>query len=311
MYDLVAIGNPVYDYIKTPFLSTGSRVLSGCSTNAALVARKLGLERVALVGSLGPDYKSRFINDLVRYGIDPLGIIESKETGGFSLIYDEEGNRTLDILGIASKITPDTLPDESLKTHAILLGPILQEIDLELVEFITETSNAKIYLDPQGMIRQIDANNRIVRKCNRQMMKKIAECTFFFKPNEHESLEITGEDDPVKSARTIVDWGAKIAAVTLAHRGSIVYDNSTVEGHVYKIPAYKTIAKDPTGAGDTYAGAFIFAFLRNHDTIANNALFASAVASLKVEQSGPDFKVPRREVDLRVKALKEKLETIY
>jgi sugar/nucleoside kinase (ribokinase family) len=94
MYDLVAIGNPVYDFIKTPYLTTGSRVLSGCSTNAALVAKKLGLEKVGLIGSLGLDYKDRFLSDMKKYDIESLAIIESNETGGFSLIYNDEGGRT-------------------------------------------------------------------------------------------------------------------------------------------------------------------------------------------------------------------------
>jgi len=50
MYDLVAIGNPVYDEIITPYVRTEGRVLSGCSTNACLAAKKLGLENVALIG---------------------------------------------------------------------------------------------------------------------------------------------------------------------------------------------------------------------------------------------------------------------
>jgi sugar/nucleoside kinase (ribokinase family) len=311
MYDLVAIGNPVYDFIKTPYLTTGSRVLSGCSTNAALVAKKLGLEKVGLIGSLGLDYKDRFLSDMKKYDIESLAIIESNETGGFSLIYNDEGGRTLDVLGVASPITSKNLPDEALQTKAILLGPILQEIDLDLIRYIAETSKAKIFLDPQGLIRQIDQNKRVNRICDRKVMKQIAEYIFFFKPNEYESVEITGESDPVKSAKVITEWGAEIAAVTLAHRGSIICDHSTREERIFKIPAYQTVAKDPTGAGDTYAGSFIYAFLQTPETIAANALFASAVASIKVEQSGPDFKVPKDEVQKRVRSLEKELEILH
>ena len=49
---ITAIGNPVYDYIKTQKIDTKERVLSGCSTNAALALAKMGSD-VRLIGALG------------------------------------------------------------------------------------------------------------------------------------------------------------------------------------------------------------------------------------------------------------------
>ncbi|MHA1917267.1 MAG: carbohydrate kinase family protein [Candidatus Ranarchaeia archaeon] len=310
MYDLVTIGNPVYDYIKTPYLNTDNRVLSGCSTNAALVAKQLGIKKVALIGSIGSDQKKKFENDLNKYQIESSSLIIGKETGGFSLIYQEDGSRTLDILGIADPITPKNIPDKVLNTKAILLGPVLQEIDLELIRYISETSKAKLYLDPQGMIRKIGEDGRIIRICDRKIMKEVAKHIYFFKPNEYESVEITGEKDPVKSVITINEWGAEIAAVTLAHRGSVVYSENIQSDEIYLIPAFSTTAKDPTGAGDTYAGSFISATLLNNGNLSQNALFASAAASIKVEQTGPDFKVPIAEVKKRVNTIKGNMKVV-
>ena len=98
MYDLVAIGNPVYDEIITPHTQTSGRVLSGCSTNACLAAKRLGLRRVGLIGCLGADFKQQFQRDMDRYGIDILNAKPSENTGGFRLIYDAQGYRTLDVL---------------------------------------------------------------------------------------------------------------------------------------------------------------------------------------------------------------------
>ena len=80
---ITAIGNPVYDYIKTQKIETDGRVLSGCSTNAALALTKLG-EKVRLVGAVGNDFKAKFIEKLKSYNIEPV-IVPSKGTGGFSL----------------------------------------------------------------------------------------------------------------------------------------------------------------------------------------------------------------------------------
>ena len=55
---IVAFGNPVYDYIKTPSVTTGTRVLSGCSTNGCLALARLG-HATTLVGRIGADFHER------------------------------------------------------------------------------------------------------------------------------------------------------------------------------------------------------------------------------------------------------------
>src|ERR1700690_2475957 len=95
---VVAFGNPVYDIISTPALRRSDRVLSGCSTNACLALSKLELPSF-LVGCAGPDYRDSLKEDLQNRGVGSL-LYDSKETGGFGLIYDERGDRELSILGI-------------------------------------------------------------------------------------------------------------------------------------------------------------------------------------------------------------------
>ena len=65
---IVAFGNPVYDYIKTPTVTTGKRVLSGCSTNGCLALTRLG-HTTRLVGCIGADFYDRFLADTQRFGI--------------------------------------------------------------------------------------------------------------------------------------------------------------------------------------------------------------------------------------------------
>jgi sugar/nucleoside kinase (ribokinase family) len=198
-FDLVGIGNPVYDIIVTPSVKTEGRVLSGCSTNACLAAKRLGMNHVGLVGRIGQDFGDRFLEDMAKYGIeadlDPL----EGETGGFSLIYDDRGDRTLDVLGVAERITSKNIPDEYLDTSFFLIGPILGEVDLELIEFIRTSTDAKVFLDPQGLIRVIGNDQRITHTCDQTIFGKIARLVDFIKPNEHESKTITGLDDPAQA----------------------------------------------------------------------------------------------------------------
>ena len=135
MFDMVGIGNPVYDTIITPLSRTDGRVLSGCSTNACLAAKKLGLGRIGLVGAIGHDYAEKFQVDMAKYGIEASVDLSSHETGGFHLIYDMQGDRTLDVLGIAGKISAKNIPEEFLQSRFFLVGPIMGEVDLELIKF--------------------------------------------------------------------------------------------------------------------------------------------------------------------------------
>jgi sugar/nucleoside kinase (ribokinase family) len=301
-FDLVGIGNPVYDIIVTPSVKTEGRVLSGCSTNACLAARRLGMNHVGLVGRIGQDFGDRFLEDMAKYGIeadlDPL----EGETGGFSLIYDDHGDRTLDVLGVAERITSKNIPDEYLDTSFFLIGPILGEVDLELIEFIRTSTDAKVFLDPQGLIRVIGYDQRIMHTCDQAIFGKIARLVDFIKPNEHESKTITGLDDPTRALLQLKEMSPAVPIVTLAERGSILIEND----EIVRIPAFFTNAIDPTGAGDVYAGSFITEYSRTKN-IKDSGLFASAAASIMVEQVGPEFMMPPATVEDRRKSIRGQL----
>jgi sugar/nucleoside kinase (ribokinase family) len=68
-YDLVAMGNPVYDFITTPGTASGQRILSGCSTNVCLAARTLGMKKVMLVGNIGTDFSQEFRDEMRHHGV--------------------------------------------------------------------------------------------------------------------------------------------------------------------------------------------------------------------------------------------------
>jgi len=301
MFDLVGIGNPVYDSIVTPSSRTNGRVLSGCSTNACLAGKRLGLERVGLIGNVGPDYGDRLRSDLqtseVISSLEVLGT-----TGGFHLEYDDGGNRSLEVLGVAEKIRSSNILDEFLDARFILIGPILGEVDLDLVKFIRTSTDAQVFLDPQGLIRLVGEDGKIFHKCENESFRKILDLVDFVKPNEPESITITGMNDPVHGLKQLQAMGDAFPIITLAERGSVLmHDN-----FAWRIPTYKTNAIDPTGAGDVYGGSFIVEFLRTHDYV-ESALFASAAASMMVEQVGPDFALQLSDVRIRKEVIRKEL----
>jgi len=302
---ITAIGNPVYDYIKTKKIETDGRILSGCSTNAALALSKLGRE-VTLIGSIGDDFKSDFESKLNSLNIK-FDIVASKESGGFSLIYyDDFGNRTLDLLGRAGDVG-SIAPGLYKNSEAVLIGPILGEVSFDEIRNIRKYFGGFYFCDPQGLLRNADGSGRIFH----EKVNGIEDILGLFtvvKPNELEGKVLTGIDcrqDPYKAAKIIRSWGSEIVIVTLAELGSVIYDGK----NYIDIPPYEIDLVDSTGAGDTYMAGFTFEYLKTGD-LRKAGCFASCVSSIMIEQVGPDFVLTEDEVRRRQKVLLDKTSTI-
>jgi len=298
---VACFGNPVYDLILTPSSHGLNRVLSGCSTNACLALSKLGVTSF-LIGSVGNDYSAMLRNDLVRRGIE-FELYESNQTGGFKLeYYDNHGNRNLSVLGVADEIQVVPLP--FLKDiDFIILGPILGEIKKDFGSFLSKSTSAPILFDPQGALRKIK-DGKVVHEISEDFVE-LARVSTILKANELETETVTGispRSNPRKAVEALHKYGARISIVTLADAGSIIFDgNQFVE-----IPAYATNAVDPTGAGDTYAAGFSYKFLENPQELWNAGCFASSVASIMVENTGPDFPLTLAEATQRMNSLLER-----
>ncbi len=301
-HDLVGIGNPVYDLISTPKTTTKQRILSGCSTNACLAAKRLGMRDVVLVGNVGADFAQRFLEEVGQYGIKAINTSAGGKTTGFSLKYDEHGDRTLRVIADGGKIPLGKVWEDVSNARYLLLGPVLYEIDTMEVTQLAPTARGEVFLDPQGLLRRLNRNGEVEHFCDREEFRKLVAAVDFVKPNELEARIITGSEDHVESARQLVEWGARTAIVTLGEKGSVACD----QHECLRIPAYKTTAIDPTGAGDVYAGAFLAEYSRSRNLTAS-CLYASAAASVMVESLGPDFPVTDELVRRRVGVIESEL----
>ncbi|MGD2295209.1 MAG: PfkB family carbohydrate kinase [Candidatus Aminicenantes bacterium] len=289
---IACIGNPVFDSIETRRTKTSGRVLSGCSTNACLTLSKLGL-KTTLVGRVGPDFIFSFQKQMDIHSI-PYIVEKSEQSGGFRLTYhDDLGSRTLSLLGDAGKI--GVFPSTLKESDWILFGPILQEVDLAYIKKIKQESKAKIFTDPQGLLRYRSENHILHKKT--EEIEEIASLSDVFKPNELECRVLTGIDpreDYETPARVLKSWGSELVIITLAELGSVVYDGE----NFYRIPAYETDVLDSTGAGDTYAAGFLYSLKKGCDFF-EAGCFASCVASIMVENCGPNFPLTLAEAKQR------------
>jgi ribokinase len=115
----------------------------------------------------------------------------------------------------------------------------------------------------------------------------------FVIPNALEAEQLTGCRDPRKAVLALERMGAGRAIVTLGARG--VWCGGAA-GESGPRPAFRVRARDTTGAGDCFVGAFAAALAEGH---ADPVAFAQAAAALKVMRRGAQG-VPERAEVLRM-----------
>lgn len=102
--------------------------------------------------------------------------------------------------------------------------------------------------------------------------------------NQSEALAFTDTAD-IHVAREALKKIAKTFVITCGENGAIIWDGTTF----IDIEPYAVKAVDTNGAGDMYAGAFLFAVTHNHSHASAGKL-ASLAASRVVSQFGPRLK---------------------
>jgi sugar/nucleoside kinase (ribokinase family) len=94
---------------------------------------------------------------------------------------------------------------------------------------------------------------------------------------------LTGHSDVYSGAKTLADWGVKEVIITLGSKGSVILH----QGVYYSIPAYYPVSvEDATGCGDTYMAGYLYQRTKGAG-IQQAGEFAAAMATLKIESSGP------------------------
>jgi len=102
--------------------------------------------------------------------------------------------------------------------------------------------------------------------------------------NEAEALSYT-QKDRIEDAAEIIRTFARTFAITLGKQGALIYDGADF----IPVAARSVTAVDTNGAGDMFAGAFIYGLTHGYDFQAAGEL-ASLASSKIVSQFGPRLK---------------------
>ena len=292
MYDLVVIGSPSFDKLVEPPSNNG-HILSGPAMFTARTAAQLGIDNMAIIGPISSQNLNQFSISLDKLGIPEYYPIDSPDTGGFEIKYNGRTEPDyISVIGIPKTIGIRDIPDEFLSARVIILSPLLQEIGAELVEWICNSSNATILLDPQ--LRDVGAEHKLVIVSELQVIEKTRSFLDFIKPNELEASLITGEKDMFLAAELLVESLAESCIITLGANGSLIYDGQ----EFIIVPSYPTQPLDTLEAGAVFLAGFALGILEER-TISYCGALGAAVASTKIEKAGLEFNLIRSEVERR------------
>jgi len=117
-----------------------------------------------------------------------------------------------------------------------------------------------------------------------KICKPIIEITEILLPSGKEAEMLAGINDSEKACQKLLEMGPKVIVLKQGKSGCTVFSSDIFKG--LKVKGFKVVEKDPTGAGDSFGGAFIIGYLAGWD-LQKIAQFANAVGALKVESFGP------------------------
>ena len=224
-----------------------------------------------------------FLEDLKRNGVDTnltYDRLTEGITGKCLVMTTPDAERTLNtFLGISSFLSPEHLDEPSIKdsSYLYLEGYLVTSPKgleaMKEAKKIAEKNNVKTTLtfsDPA-----------MVKYFSTQMQEIIGASVDMLFCNEEEAMIFTGTDT-VTQAREKLKQIAKHFAITQGSNGATIFDGDTF----ITIEPYKTIAVDTNGAGDMFAGAFLYGITNGH-SYADAGKLASLAASRVVAQYGP------------------------
>lgn len=273
-YDLCCIGHITLDKVVSP---AGTVMMPG-GTSFYFANAVAGLNAsFKLVTALAPAEMDA-VETLRERGID-VTVHSSRHTVFFENIYGSDtDHRVQRVRQKADAFTPEQL--KNINASIIHFGPLLAD-DFPGAVFKQMAKGQSISLDVQGFLRKVENYN--VVPVDWKEKKELLPFIEFFKANEEELAVVTGQTSIEEGARLLRQWGAREVIITLGSKGSMVFTGNDV----YQIPAFvPEQITDATGCGDTYMAGYLFKRSKGFG-IQQAGEFAAAMATLKLQQSGP------------------------
>jgi len=251
---------------------------------------------VRFVAVAGEDMPEGFLAPLERMaGVDLAGleVRAGSATFRWSGRYHDDVNRRdtlatqLGVLGEAGPTIPEAFRDSRYvflaNTHPALQGELLSQLTAPAL-VVADTMNLWIEGEAEAL---------------RALLGRIDGLVL----NDTEARQLTGEANTVAAGQKVAEIVKRFVVVKKGEHGSLLFAG----GRIFALPAYPaTAVVDPTGAGDSFAGAMM-GHLAAIDRADPEALLAgmaygTVVASLELEGFSLDrlTAITRADIDARL-----------
>jgi len=299
MKNIVVLGEPLLEFSQQAQSAGKSMFLKGFGgdvSNFAVAASRQGNNIINLcaVGDdfFGNEFIALWEKENINNTFLPIGV-NGGHTGMYFISYDESGHHFSYMRkgSAASRMTPEHLTDAMFDNAAFChFSAITQAISESACDTtyraieLTHAAGGQVSYDTNLRLKLWPLPRAIA--IIRHTMTKVD--LVFTSIEEAEVL--TGKSNTDEVIAELKAWGVKKFILKLGAEGAIYSDDTL---HI-QIPGHKVEAVDATGAGDTFAGAFIAELMACGD--AEHALhYANAAAAISVTGYGAVQPIPNRE----------------
>lgn len=274
---ILVVGSVAYDDLETPF-GKETRVLGGAATHFSASASFFS--KVNLVGVVGKDFNHSEIEFLKKRGVDLSGLQTRKDGETFlwkgRYGFDLNEAQTLEThLNVFADFTP-TLPEHFRFSDFVFLANIDPSLQLKVLKQVQS---------PKFIA--MDTMNFWIQSKSKELKETISHVDILL-INESEARQLANEQNLVKAAKKIRSWGPKIVTIKRGEYGALLFTANAI----FSAPGFPLEElKDPTGAGDSFAGGFLGYLAKcNGDLSSHNLkkgmILGSVMASFQVEEFG-------------------------
>ena len=299
MGKVIVVGTLAFDTIETPYGKV-DRVIGGSAPFASLAAKTKNVE-CAVVSIVGNDFPKSYLDLLVSKGIDisEVQIEKSGKSFFWSGKYYHNMNKrdTLETqVNVLANFDPK-IPKNYTNLDILVLGNLDPKVQLSVIS----------QFEKRPKFTMLDTMNFWMDNTLDNLLKIISKVDLLC-INDEEVIQLSGCEDYKKGIKKILTMGPKYLIMKKGEYGSTLYSDN-LEFFCPSFKVKKVI--DPTGAGDSFAGAFAghLAESKNYtfESISSALIYANAVASFCVEKFGIEnmLNISKDEIDKRISFIKK------
>lgn len=294
---LTVVGSIAFDAVKTPF-GERERMLGGAAVHFSLAASFF--TEVRPVGPVGDDFGPDEFAVLEKRGV--LCDDVERVAGGKSFFwrgryeYDLNVAHTEDTqLGVFGEFEPK-LSEAAQAADTLFLANIQPDLQRQVRAQCTA-----------ARLSGLDSMNLWIETAKDSLTAAIAEVDVLV-VNDAEIRMLTGESNLARAAAAVMEMGPRAVVAKQGEYGAALFTGSGF----FALPGFPLEdVRDPTGAGDSFAGGF-FGYLDGcpgelDDAELRRAMgYGTVLASFNVEEFGTErvSRLTREEIDARLEELR-------